>query len=43
MIEDKMVGWITNLIDMNFNELQELAMNKGAWCAAVDRVAKSWT
>ena len=34
---------ITNLIDMNFNELQELAMNKGAWCAAVDRVAKSWT
>ena len=34
---------ITNLMDMNLNELWELAMNREAWCATVHRVTKSRT
>ena len=34
---------ITDSTDVSLSELQELVMDREAWCAAIHRVTKSWT
>ena len=34
---------ITDLMEVNLSELQELAMDREAWHAAIHGVTKSWT
>ena len=34
---------ITHSVDVSLSELQELVMDRKAWCAEIHGVAKSWT
>ena len=43
MTDDKMVGWITDSMDMGLGGLQVLVMDREAWCASVHGVVRSWT
>ena len=36
-------GSITDSMNMNLNELEEIVKSRGAWCAAIHRVTKSQT
>ena len=39
----KWLDSISNSMNMNLSKLQETVEDRGAWCAAVHRVTKSWT
>ena len=38
-----MAGWHHDSMDMSLGELQELVMDRDAWCAAIHGVTKSRT
>ena len=44
--EGKRMGWldgITDLIDVGLSELQEMVMDRKAWCAVIHGVARNQT
>ena len=41
--ENEILNGITDSTHMSLSQLQELVMNREAWCAAVHGFAKSWT
>ena len=43
MTEDEVAGWHLNSMDVNLSELQELVMDREAWCAATHGVTKNRT
>ena len=43
MTEDKLVGWLTDSMDVNLSKLWEMVKDREAWHVAVRGVAKSQT
>ena len=43
MTENVMVDGITDSMDMSLNKLQEVVLDREAWCPAVHGVEKNWT
>ena len=41
--EDEMTGWHHRLMDMSLSQLQEMVMDREAWRAVIQGVAKSQT
>ena len=44
--EQQRMGWLDSFInsmDMNLSKLWEIVEDRGAWCATVHEVSKSWT
>ena len=42
-MEDEMLGWHHQLNGHEFEQTLEIVKDRGAWCAVVHGVAKSWT